>query len=158
MLYRNLFLFRLKVDNVSYKGTLKRRDYSSSISSITAKMRNDYFEFAAISLLFLGGAMPEERKASPIHAPGAHHHARWMSKVIFTIKIALFQDQLTDFYSEEHLTMITSLAVFLATFYSKMWLLSTNSADAAQNDLCTVGCESFDPQWRLPAHLPAVSL
>ena len=24
--------------------------------------------------------------------------------------------------------------------------------------ICTVGCESFDPQWRLPAHLPAVSL
>ena len=23
---------------------------------------------------------------------------------------------------------------------------------------CTVGCESFDPQWRLPARLPVVSL
>ena len=101
-------------------------------------LRNDYLEFAALSLLFLGGSLPEGRKASPIHAPGAHSHARWMSKVIFTIKIALFRDQLSNHYTDDNLNMITSLAVFFATFYSKMWLLSTNSSDAAMNDLNTL--------------------
>ena len=34
-------------------------------NSKKSTLRNDYYEFAAISLLFLGGALPEGRKASP---------------------------------------------------------------------------------------------
>ena len=53
----------------------------------TASLREDYKELALISLLYLGGSLSSP---IPIYAPGAHHHARLMSKIIYTIMIALF--------------------------------------------------------------------
>ena len=53
----------------------------------TASLRENYKELALISLLYLGGSLSSP---VPIYAPVAHQHARWMSKIIYTIKIALF--------------------------------------------------------------------
>ena len=59
-----------------------------------------------------GGKLLEEKEFK-MKAPGARHHARWMSKVIYTIKIAMFQDQLKCDISESLLTKIVDLARFL---------------------------------------------
>jgi uncharacterized protein (UPF0305 family) len=46
--------------------------------------RDDYAEILHLSLVFLGGAPV---KSIQFRAPGALHHARWMAKVIFCLKI-----------------------------------------------------------------------
>jgi hypothetical protein len=48
--------------------------------------RDDYEEFLKISLIFLGGG---EREAVSFRSPGAFHHARWIAKAIYCIKISL---------------------------------------------------------------------
>jgi len=52
--------------------------------------RDDYREFLELSLIFLGSS-----PARGIHfmAPGPMHHARWMSKVIYSLKVWMFRSQ-----------------------------------------------------------------
>lgn len=104
-------------------------------NSTKNSLRHDYLELATITLLYLGGTVPENWGAVAIRPPGAFHHARWMSKTLYTIKIALFRHQLSDTFPEEQLQSITSLASYLSIFYTKTWLTSTSAADAPLNDL-----------------------
>ena len=57
-----------------------------------------------------------------------------MSKAIYTVKIALFRNQLEGIYKED-LKNIVSLAIFLSVFYTKAWLTCTDAAAAPFNDL-----------------------
>ena len=98
------------------------------LTSEQATLRHDYKELGTLTLLYLGGTLPSGIK---IYAPGAHHHARWMSKIIYTLKIALFRDQLG-------VDMIQNLATFLALFYVKYWFCAPNPVDAPQLDLDTL--------------------
>ena len=86
--------------------------------------------------MFLGGSKLDS-KAFTFKSPGAFHHARWMAKVIYTLKIALFQKQLAKigFESLDVLDKITSLASFLALFYVKSWCNASLTTDAPVNDL-----------------------
>lgn len=52
--------------------------------------RHDYNELLRLALMFLG-ADPEE--CGQIHAPGACHRARWMAKIIYSLKIYLLRSQ-----------------------------------------------------------------
>ena len=47
--------------------------------------------------------MSESMNHATIKDPRALHHARWMSKALYTLKIALFRDQLEDIYEVEQL-------------------------------------------------------
>ena len=62
-----------------------------------------------ISLIFLGGQL---KNALTLKSPGSSSHARWMAKVIYTHKIALFREQLKDHTEALLLTQITELAIF----------------------------------------------
>ena len=108
------------------------QDWISNSSKI--KLRHDYLELATLTLLFLGGTLPESIKNATIKDPGAIHHARWMSKTIYTMKIALFRNQLDEIY-EEDLDNIVSLAIFLSVFYTEAWLTCTDASAAPSNDL-----------------------
>ena len=68
-------------------------------------------------------------------APGARHHARWMSKVIYSIKIAMFQDQLKCDILESLLTKIVDLARFLCLYYVKRWSRASLPFRASIEDL-----------------------
>ena len=85
-----------------------------------------------MTLLFHGSTDPGDIR---VKAPGAIHHARWMAKTLYTIKIALYRDQLQEVHSKEEIQEITSLAIFLALFYTEPWLTSTNAKDSPINDL-----------------------
>ena len=100
-------------------------------------LRHDYNELASLSLLFLGNTVYKDFYASDISvkAPGAIHNARWIAKALYTLKIALYWNQLQEVYSLEKLQEITSLATFLAIFYTESWLTCTESKDAPSNDL-----------------------
>ena len=58
-------------------------------------------------------------------APGARHHACWMSKVIYTIKIAMLRHQLKNDIPECLLIKIVDLAKFLCLYYIKPWSRAT---------------------------------
>ncbi|KAG0713566.1 hypothetical protein GWK47_015936 [Chionoecetes opilio] len=51
------------------------------------QVRADYAEFLNLSLLFLGGGGDQRAKFRP---PGPTHHARWMGKGLYVLKIFLF--------------------------------------------------------------------
>ena len=68
-------------------------------------------------------------------APGARHHARWMSKVIYTIKIAMLQHQLKNDIPDCLLMKIVNLAKFLCLYYVKPWSRATLPFIAPIEDL-----------------------
>lgn len=52
--------------------------------------RDDYQEFLELSLIFLGSS---PKRGIHFQAPGAMHRARWLAKVLYSIKIWLFREQ-----------------------------------------------------------------
>ena len=71
----------------------------------------------------------------PKFSGSATDHARWMSKVIYCIKIAMFQDQLKCDNSESLLTKIVDLARFLCLYYVKPWSRASLPFHAPIEDL-----------------------
>ena len=62
--------------------------------------------------------------AIPIYAPGAHSHARWMAKIIYTIKKALFRDQLKELFKPQILHSIQNLATVLSLLCEVLAMLN----------------------------------
>lgn len=58
--------------------------------TLQKKGRKDYIEFLQLTLLFLG---EKENVKKTIRVPGALHRARFMARVIYCLKIALFRRQ-----------------------------------------------------------------
>ncbi|GBP21071.1 hypothetical protein EVAR_11102_1 [Eumeta japonica] len=56
----------------------------------TFQPRNDYKELLDLLCIFLGGTPPGGIK---FKAPGAAHHARWLAKAIYCLKIYMFNKQ-----------------------------------------------------------------
>jgi len=52
--------------------------------------RDDYRELLELAVIFLGGT--PTRGISFLY-PGTIHHARWMSKAIYSLKIFIFHNQ-----------------------------------------------------------------
>jgi hypothetical protein len=51
--------------------------------------REDYRELAELNLIWLGGTLPNSRKFF-IRKPGAVHHARFMAKSIYLLKMVIY--------------------------------------------------------------------
>ena len=49
--------------------------------------------------------------------PGPDHHARWMSKCLYILKIKLLSNQFKLF--EDEIRQVTDLAEFIILFYAK---------------------------------------
>ena len=56
--------------------------------------RDDYLEFVELCAVFLDGE--REGRVFAVKRPGALHKARWMAKLIYSIKICLFEEQIHD--------------------------------------------------------------
>ena len=97
--------------------------------------RGDYLELVELSVLFLGGANLG-KKTFTSKSRVAFHHARWIAKVIYTLKIALFQTQLVkmEFVTQNTMDGISSLASFLSPFYVKTWYTASDTTDAPIHD------------------------
>ena len=89
----------------------------------------------------LGGTVSRKKKGYTyqLQAPGADHHARWMSKVIYIIKMSLLSHQLP---SVHHSTKknIHKMALFAVFIYMKSWFSAPFLASAASNDLDLYRC------------------
>lgn len=92
--------------------------------------REDYKELLTLNLIFLGGIPPLGVR---FRVPGAYHHARWMSKIIYIMKIYLFRHQFKLTKHEDR--SIAEFAIFASLVYIKAWIQCPIPADAPLNDL-----------------------
>ena len=72
--------------------------------------------------------------------PGALHKARWMAKLIYCLKICLFEAQIQELPSGTITTKpqannLTEFVNFVTLIYSTWWMQCSSSIDAPWNDL-----------------------
>jgi hypothetical protein len=69
-------------------------------------------------------------------APGPIHHARWMAKLLYAIKIYLFRDQRDAFnLTRKEEAQLKRFVLFGVLIYTKAWTESPLAAEAPGNDL-----------------------
>ena len=83
--------------------------------------RDDYKEVVELTTLFLGGDDNTGEKAV-FKKPGAVHKARWMAKILFTIKVCLFEQQICDLprgtiITKQQLPKLYSFVCFVTLVY-----------------------------------------
>ncbi|KAK2720673.1 hypothetical protein QYM36_004529 [Artemia franciscana] len=92
--------------------------------------RDDYKEFLELVLIFLG-ATPA--RGVRFMSPGVMHHARWMSKVIYSLKIWMFKAQFRLTLTEER--GLHDVCVFAVRVYLKAWISAPLASGAPYSDL-----------------------
>ena len=80
----------------------------------TQQPRDDYLELLKLCHIFLGGTSDVY-----FRAPGATHHARWMSKAIYCLKIYMFQDQFKLTVTEKK--GVSAISLFVSLIYGQYW-------------------------------------
>ncbi|KAG7165322.1 hypothetical protein Hamer_G007126 [Homarus americanus] len=102
----------------------------SYLLTVTEWAREDYREAAELTLLVLGVNPP---RGTHFLRPGACHHARWMAKIIYYLKIYMFSHQLE--LSSYLCVKLQRMAIFVSLLYTPAWLKSPVAEDAPVNDL-----------------------
>ena len=92
--------------------------------------RKDYKEFLELAIMFLN-----EKPERGIHftVPGAMHHARWMSKGIYDLKMFLFRNEFA--LTKRETNNIRDMAVFIIKVYLQPWFEAQTPEFAPRNDL-----------------------
>ena len=122
------------VQDDSVKSSVK--DFEEAVSKFLrlqltkVQPRDDYLELIKLCLIFLG-KVPSDDVCFRI--PGAFHHARWMAKAIYSLKIFIFREQLH--MTEDELSSIKSICLFIVNLYVKMWFEASTAIKAPNNDV-----------------------
>ena len=101
--------------------------------------RGDYKELVSLTLLYLNA--DEDGHEVKFQKPGALHKARWMSKLIYSIKIDLLSKQIMDnlpkgsVFSVAQKPLIERFVQFVIFVYVPWWLTCPIAANAPKNDL-----------------------
>ncbi len=106
---------------------------------VTDHKRGDYHEFVQLCLVFLD-VDGEEQTAVTFPRPGALHKARWMAKLLYTLKLALMEQHIAllpqgTITTRQQVPKIRAFAIFITHIYAKWWLTCEKAVDAAWNDL-----------------------
>ena len=116
--------------------------YSSFYCDVLVKLYKGYSITSYTLSLFttkmycnVAGGELLDGKQFTLKATGARHHTRWISKVIYTIKIAMLQHQLKNDKPEHFLMKIVALAQFFCLYYVKSWSRATLHFQAPSDDL-----------------------
>ena len=80
--------------------------------------------------MFLGGKNTANNTMRP---PGAFHHARWMAKSIYAIKIFLFRSQFK--LTANELKAMKQISLFVSLVYATAWNEATLPSYAPFNDI-----------------------
>ena len=91
--------------------------------------REDYRELLRLAIVCLGGDV----QGFQFLLPGPDHHARWMSKVIYNLKMKLLSKIFK--MSDEEKRKVEEVSNFVLVFYIRYWFESPLPAVAARNDL-----------------------
>ena len=105
-------------------------------------IRGDYKELVNLLLLYLTG--DNEQGSNMLNRPGALHRARWMSKMIYCLKIDLLSNKIIEdlpkgtVYASGQQQKIKSFVQFFIFCYASWWLTSPIPASAPLNDLMLI--------------------
>ena len=91
--------------------------------------RDDYKEFLELCIIFLGDSPPKQKSISP---PGAMHHARWMAKVIYSLKMYLFRNEFKLRPAEKK--ALLDICIFIIKIYVHAWFAAPLAVKAPQSD------------------------
>lgn len=92
--------------------------------------RGDYREFLELVIIFLGGELPN---GNIFRHPGAYHHARWMAKGIYSLKIFMFRHLFK--LQRREIAGLRDVCLFLVKLYVKAWFRASSSIKAPNNDI-----------------------
>ena len=98
--------------------------------------RDDYLEFVNLTRKFLDPETP-----ITFMRPGAMHKARWLAKLLYMIKISLFETAISDLpagsiTSKQQTKKDRKFVHFVTLLFSTWWMKCTCATDAPWNDLC----------------------
>lgn len=92
--------------------------------------RSDYIELLKLVITLVS---PEDRHLYNIHAPGSYSRARFMSRIIYCIKIYMFRKQLQ--IKKKGMDDIRRFLVFILKVYLEHWFMANQAVSAPRNDL-----------------------
>ena len=122
--------YRSSVDSILE--FLDDRLLSDNLQHLT---RGDYKELLELAKVCLCGTIERKKTYSyQLSRPGADHHARWMSKCLYILKLSLLQHQI-DTISPQTKMKINTMASFILFVYIKFWFSSPSLTRAATNDI-----------------------
>lgn len=61
------------------------------------------------------------------------HHARWMAKAIYSLKIFIFRDEFK--LTNREIRDLRQVCIFVILIYLKLWFTSSSAIQAPKNDL-----------------------
>ena len=91
--------------------------------------RADYKELLELTIVCLGGIIPGFK----FRLPGPDHHARWMSKCIYILKLSLLLNVFK--MSDDEKVQVVEVSKYILILYVKHWFESPLPTAAARNDL-----------------------
>lgn len=131
----DLLAFQSGIEDERVKSIITSDHLENIVQFVRAKLENcqprdDYKELLSLTLIFLGCQSSQEVK---FYYPGAFHHARWMSKAIYCLKIFIFRSQFP--MSAEELAAIRETCIFIIKLYVEAWFTTPIAAAAPYHDL-----------------------
>lgn len=107
-----------------------------TVEVTTAYQREDYAEFAKLVKTYFG----ENADEIKFRQPGAIHKARFMSKVLYILKLAMLETEIQTLprgtiTTSQQTPKIVEFANFIALVYFRWWATCPCVADAPVNDL-----------------------
>ena len=98
--------------------------------------QEDYKELLELAIVWLGGTVEE----FTLQTPGPVHHARFMAKAIYYLKMELLANHpfVDNMLTPTEKTEVSSIAQFVGVFYVAWWLKSPLSVSAPHSDLLAV--------------------
>lgn len=104
--------------------------------------RGDYQELIELSLLLVTkGSEPQQFS---MKHPGALHKARWMAKLLYTMKMVLLSGKIIEQFpksevaTKDQFKKLERFCVFAVSVYVQWWIVCPVAADAPVNDLILV--------------------
>lgn len=117
-------------EDFRYQQALKIKKWISECLIKNVFPREDYRELAELTAFCLGVEIP---RGLFIRRPGADHHARFMSKAIYILKIFIMSNTFELYGSEKE--EVDKMVEFILLFYSYYFLRSPLAASAPASDL-----------------------
>lgn len=91
--------------------------------------REDYREFLELTVIFLNGT---PARGIFFRVPGAIHHARWMSKAIYCLKIFLLRQEYK--LNKREYDSVRDICIFIVRCYVKAWFNAPNACFTPRQD------------------------
>lgn len=92
--------------------------------------REDYRELLELIMIFLGDIPP---RGILFRVPGTIHHARWMAKAIYSLKMFLFRDEFKLTAKER--SAFSDICLFIVSTYIQAWFCAPLAVEAPNPDL-----------------------